>query len=70
MKIIAKGNHNKLIVELAQSDLQLITGEQGEFNIDQEVDVSSSLNVLHQLTRKKDKYVVGLQDLANVINNL
>lgn len=67
MRIIGLGKNNRLIVELQQHDLKLITGENREFEVDETIDISSMLSVLHQLSRKKDRYVPILLELSQVL---
>lgn len=68
MRIIGLGRNNRLLVELQQNDLKLITGENREFEVDETINVSATLTILHQLSRKKTKYVAFLEELKNIID--
>ena len=70
IEIIGIGDNGKLIVEVQNNELKLITGENREFDVGEQLEVSSLLSVIHQLSRKKTKFVVGLGELANIIDQL
>lgn len=70
MKIIAVKNNGDCLVRMKQSDLKLITDTTDDFVEDQDVEVSSKLTVLNQLSRKKDAIVAKLNELSNTISNL
>jgi hypothetical protein len=70
IEVIGIGNNNKLILEIDQSDLKAITDTTEDFNVGQVVEISSDLNTLKQLKKKKDKFASGLTNLAAIINTL
>lgn len=70
IKVIAKAKNNKVHVEVNQNDLRLITGTNEEFEIGQEINVSGTLSVIHQLSRKKNKYSAVFAEITNVLNQL
>lgn len=70
MRIIGIGENNKLIVEVTQGNLKAITDTTEDFVVGQEVEVGTDLTILHQIKRKKTKYVTGLTELANTIDQL
>jgi hypothetical protein len=70
MKILAIKDNGELIVEMTQANLKLITDTTDDFVEDQEVNISSKMTILNQLSRKKEGIVAKLTELSNAISQL
>lgn len=68
MKVLAKGK-KEYIIEISKEDLKVIL-DKDNFEVGEEVQISSKLTVLAQLARRQKQFVRALEDLAYIINNV
>jgi len=70
LKILAKKDNNRYIVQLSKNELYKIIGSNVEPNEDDVVEISPKLSVLKQLSKRKGKLNVVFTELLQMIEIL